>query len=115
MSQYAELPLVYIAAPYSRPDPLQNLHRVIRIASELIDTGLVTPFVPHLTLLWQLVEPRDLAFWYEYDIAILVRCDSVLRLPGMSIGADEEVLVAQRLSLPVFTDTAALCAWASHR
>src|SRR5262245_39762275 len=79
---YSDRPLVYLAGPYTRPDPVENTHTVIRLASELVDEGLVTPVVPHLTLLWHLVSPRPLEFWYEYDVAILGRCDAVFRIVG---------------------------------
>src|SRR5580704_17897169 len=46
-TKYWGRPLVYLAAPYSVPDPVTNTHRVIRQATELIDAGCVTPFVPH--------------------------------------------------------------------
>jgi hypothetical protein len=109
---YEDRPLIYIAAPYTRPDPVKNTNEAIRVASELVDEGLVTPFVPHLTLLWHLVDPHPLDFWYEYDVATLARCDAVLRLPGDSTGADKETAYAETKGLPVFTDRADLSKWA---
>ncbi|MFF7339781.1 DUF4406 domain-containing protein [Streptomyces sp. NPDC008163] len=35
---------------------------------------------------------------------LLARCDAVLRLPGESAGADEDVAVARRRGLPVYHD-----------
>ncbi len=112
---YENRPLVYIAGPYTHPDPVQNTHEVIRVAAELVDKGLVTPFVPHLTLLWHLVDPRPLDFWYEYDVAMLARCDALLRLPGDSTGADREVAFAKERGLPVFTKQDELAEWAENR
>ncbi|MER5952048.1 DUF4406 domain-containing protein [Streptomyces sp. NPDC001904] len=37
---------------------------------------------------------------------LLARCDAVLRLPGESAGADQDVAVARRRGLPVFHDVA---------
>jgi len=85
---------------------------VIAFASELIDEGLVTPFVPHLTLFWHAVRPRPLEFWYAYDVALLRRCDALYRLPGASTGADAEVVYAEALGIPVITDRDALREWA---
>jgi hypothetical protein len=34
---------------------------------------------------------------------LLEHCDAVLRLPGESTGADQDVAIAQRRGLPVFT------------
>jgi hypothetical protein len=35
---------------------------------------------------------------------LLQHCDAVLRLPGDSVGADQDVATAQRLGLPVYHD-----------
>lgn len=112
---YIQRPVVYIAGPYTRPDPVENTHDTLRLATELIDEGLVTPLVPHLTLLWHLVVPRSLEFWYEYDIAILARCDALYRIAGESQGADREVDFARENAIPVFTDRATLRDWAKSR
>src|SRR4051794_28243832 len=101
---YDARPLVYVAGPYSHDDPVLNTNRVISFASELVDEGLVTPVVPHLTLLWHIVRPRPLEFWYAYDVALLRRCDALFRLSGASTGADMEVEYANEHGLPVFTD-----------
>ena len=111
-TQYVDLPLVYVAGPYTRPDPVENSHLTIKAADELIADGVVTPVVPHLTLMWHLVSPKPLEFWYAYDLAMLARCDAVFRLPGESTGADREVEFAAGLSKPVFDDKAALYEWA---
>ena len=34
-------PLVYIAGPYTKPDPVKNTHRMIQIADRLMDLGVV--------------------------------------------------------------------------
>jgi len=114
VSDYAHRPLVYVAGPYTLPDPVENAHHAIRFASELLDEGLVTPFVPHLTLLWHLVAPRDVDFWYDYDIAMLAKCDAIFRLPGESVGADREVNYARDEGLPVFEDIGELRGWAKR-
>jgi hypothetical protein len=111
----SDLPLVYLAGPYSDPDPVENTHAVIKIATRLYETGLVAPVVPHLTLLWHLVEPKPKDFWYGYDMHVLRRCDAVLRVVGSSPGAEAEVLEAKRIGLSVFDDEGSLLAWASAR
>jgi hypothetical protein len=93
-------PLVYIAGPYTHPDPLVNTRRMIRVADALLRLP-VTPFVPHLSLAWQLVRPRSYHFWLAYDLQLLVRSDAVLRVPGDSMGADAEVTQARQLRIPV--------------
>jgi len=110
--EYLDRPLVYVAAPYTRPDPVENTHRLIKAVDELIDDGLVTPMAPHLTLLWHLVSPRPLEFWYAYDLATLVRCDALYRVVGESSGADREVAFALDRGIPVFYARDELYEWA---
>ena len=110
---YVERPLVYLAGPYSHPDPVANTNAVVALASELIDEGFVTPVVPHLTLLWHAISPRPLEFWYAYDVALLRRCDAMLRIPGASSGADMEVTFAEAHGIPVFYNRDELAAWAA--
>lgn len=92
-------PLLYIAAPYTNPDPVENTHRVIRVADVIYNGTVWVPVVPHLSLLWHLVVPHRTEFWYSYDLHLLAACDAWLRLPGMSEGADKEEIEAKRLRL----------------
>ena len=105
-------PLVYVAGPYMSPDPVVNTHNTIKVADRLNEEGTVTCFVPHLTLLWHIVCPHgannDQTYWYEYDLTMLGRCDAVLRLPGVSTGADAEVVFATDRHIPVFNDETSL-------
>ena len=96
----AESTMVYIAAPYSHPDPVENTHVVCRIADALLAAGYV-PVLPHLTLLWHLVSPKPYDTWIAYDRELLKRCDLVLRVPGHSPGATDECLLATALNIPV--------------
>lgn len=55
--------------------------------------------------------PGDAAFdAYQYPVAhrLLARCDAVLRIPGASRGADQDVALARQLGLPVYFDVDAL-------
>lgn len=108
-------PMVYVAGPYTHPDPIENTHKTIAIADDLNATGLVTCIVPHLTLLWHMVSPHEEGYWYDYDLASLRRCDALLRLPGESSGADKEVRYARIYDIPVFFDKAGLLEWAPHQ
>lgn len=105
-------PLVYVAGPYTYGDPVLNTRRAINAAEGLLRNGLVTPVVPHLSMFWHLVHPRDLDWWYDYDVALLARCDALFRLAGESIGADREVAFAAERSIPTFTDAGPLESWA---
>lgn len=100
MNKVIKQPLIYIAGPYSHPDPAANTRRMIKVAEALLRLN-VTPLVPHLCLVWQLVRPRPYQFWLEYDLQLLLRADAVLRVPGRSEGADAEVTHARQLRIPV--------------
>jgi hypothetical protein len=45
-------------------------------------------------------------FLYPVASRLLERCDAVLRVPGASKGADEDVRIARERGLPVFFDIA---------
>jgi|ERR1035437_1100762 hypothetical protein len=109
---HVDRPLVYVAGPYSHPDPVENSHMAIHVADKVEATGLVTPVIPHLSLMWHMVIPHDVDFWYSLDIAVLARCDALLRFPGASTGADDEVAFAEDNDIPVFYAQEDLIAWA---
>lgn len=92
---------VYIAGPYTKGDVAVNVHNAIHVANDLADLGFA-PFVPHFTHFWHLLFPRAYEFWLDLDSQFLPHCDAVLRIPGVSSGADKEVTLALRLGIPVF-------------
>lgn len=97
--------MVYLASPYTNPEPVQNTRKAIDAWKVLVDAGYL-PFVPHLTLLVQLVYPHEPEFWYALDLDFLERCDVLLRLPGESWGADQEVEFCKKHGIPTFIGTA---------
>ena len=111
-----EIPLVYVAGPYTRPDPIRNTHDAVKWGERINASGLACAMVPHITLLWHAIAPHDdVEYWYALDIAHLARCDAVFRFPGDSSGADREVAFALSRDLPVFTDFDQLLDWARDR
>lgn len=92
---------IYIAGPYTHLDPVVNTRNAILAAEEVVKKGH-TPWIPHLNHLWHMVAPHEPDFWYNYDIAWLSDCDSLLRLPGESVGADREVRLARNLGMHVY-------------
>ena len=111
--QARDKPLVYLAGPYTRPDPVENVHKACKAADEVLAMGMI-PFIPHLTHTYHLVSPKPVEFWYDYDIHMLRRCDVVLRLPGDSTGADREVAEAEGIGIPVVHGLDALKSWGVH-
>ena len=92
---------VYIAGPYSSGDQVLNVRTAVMAADALAELGYV-PFIPHLSMLWHAISPHEYDFWISQDLEWLPVCDCVLRLPGESAGADQEVRFAEWRELPVF-------------
>lgn len=111
---FDERPLCYIAGPYSHPDPVENTHEAIRIAEEIQETGQATAYVPHMSLLWHLIRPHSVDWWYAFDLAFLARCDCLLRIPGESVGADNEIAYAKERHIPVFYTIESLMEWIAN-
>jgi len=99
------LPHIYIAGPYTRPDPVSNTRLAIEVGMGLYKAGVGFPVIPHLSLLTHMVVPNDdVNFWYDFDLHLLARCDALLRIPGYSLGADEEERFARDdLGIPVYS------------
>jgi hypothetical protein len=112
MKAHIERPLVYIAGPYSG-EAVGNTHNAIKVAERLEQTGLITACVPHLNMLWDFLHQHSNEFWYDFDLAFLVRCDALLRMPGQSVGADDEVDFAEHNGIQVFYDENEVIVWAT--
>lgn len=94
-------PLVYIAGPYTLPDPVTNVRRAVEVA-EHIEGHECAVFVPHLSMLWDLISPAPVDDWYARDLRVLDHCDALVRFAGDSFGADREVVYADQLGIPTF-------------
>jgi len=105
---------VYVAGPIG----LNDEGRTGRVAcamdagEELRRAGLF-PFIPHALVHWDAIAAHSYECWMRYDDAWLRVCDALLRLPGMSPGADREVVVALELGIPVFAEIADVVKWAA--
>lgn len=109
-------PLVYIAGPYTKPDPVTNTRNACLVADELDALG-VAVIVPHLSMLWHTISPQPIETWYRRDLAVLEHCNAVVCLPGESSGADAEVAHARSLGLSIFSwpaDRHLFGAWAAE-
>ena len=91
---------VYVSGPYSK-HMVDGTRNAIFAAEELRKAGYL-PFVPHLSLLWDLILPSPYEEWMKYDMDWVRECDCLLRLPGESPGADREVILAHKIGIPVF-------------
>jgi hypothetical protein len=113
--------LVYIAGPISRPDPIMNTRAAVLLYRRMIVDDVVTPFCPHLSILVPLVaggggdsgavDGHD--FWLPHDFEVINNCHALFRMPGESFGADQEVVYAAEIGIPVFTIIDDLYEWAA--
>lgn len=96
-------PLVGIASPYTTPDPITNIRLGARFATALwtCSNGDLVPVLPNANLVWDMIAPLPYEAWLAITMAVIVRCDAIVRLPGESSGADLEVERAESLGIPV--------------
>ncbi len=103
--------LVYLAAPYSHPDPevrLSRLEGINQAASFLMRQGLhiYSPISHSHPIALAGGLPTGWDFWEGYDTAVLSVCRAfaVLKLPGweFSTGVAGETKIATRLQLPMY-------------
>ena len=101
--------MIYLASPYSHPDPAireQRYHAACRATAALLRIGhtVFSPIV-HSHPLASLGLPTDWKFWARFDRDHLERCDEVwvLTLDGWreSVGVREEIRIARQLGRPV--------------
>ena len=101
-------PKVYVAGPYSHPDPVENIRNAVLIGDRLLSRGFC-PFIPHLTGTWHMLCPRKYQEWLDYDNQWIPVCDAIYRLPGASNGADLEIKLAVSLGIPIFYSMDEIC------
>lgn len=98
-------PLIYVSGPMAGAPGSSytgNIRLGIDVANDLERHG-AHPYVPHTNALWGIVYPgKDYKTIIERDLAFVEACDALVRIPGESKGADEEVAHARKLGIPVF-------------
>jgi len=81
--------LLYLASPYSSPDPLIQKTRFLlveQVTAQLIEQGyfIYSPIVHCHALAERYALPTDFAFWKSYNIDMIRRADQflILDIPG---------------------------------
>lgn len=92
---------IYIAGPYTGGDVAQNVRNAIEAANVLIENGFA-PYVPHLSHFQHMLYPQEYEKWMEIDLVWVDTCDALVRLPGLSPGADREVEFATKIGIGVY-------------
>lgn len=95
--------IIYIASPYTVGDTADNVRVQMDAAHRILDLGHC-PIAPLLSHFLHLHRHRHYQDWIAMDLAIIPRCDALLRLPGESKGADGEVEHAINNGVKVFKD-----------
>lgn len=95
--------LIYVSGPITLGATAHHVHDALRAAEYLIALGH-NVMVPQLTHLWDVASPKPWVYWLKNDLALVKRCDALLRLPGESLGAEAETKAALENKIPVYTD-----------
>lgn len=93
--------IIYVSSPFSLGDQFVNVRNACLAGDKLLEKGHI-PFIPHLTAFWHAISPKSWEEWLRIDTALLSMCDGLLRLDGISRGADMEVALALRLCIMVY-------------
>jgi hypothetical protein len=101
--------LIYLATPYSHPDPAMREGRYLmacKAASALLQQGLhVFSPIAHTHQIAQYGLPTGWDFWESYDRLYLDRCDAlyVLKMDGWeeSVGVQAEIRIMEEMGKPV--------------
>lgn len=98
--------VVYVAGPYGdeKPEHVRkaNLEMAVETGREVMKRGHV-PVIPHLNIASLTHKNRKLGL--ACSMAVMMKCDVVLRIPGLSEGADEEVRRARKMGKTVIIST----------
>lgn len=95
---------IYVAGPLSTGDYTKICHNVTNAmaqANKIMEMGGY-PYLPHLSHYFNLHHAHSWEEWMALDKVYLKACDALLRLPGESRGADQEVKWAAEFGIPVY-------------
>lgn len=103
----------YVAGPYTLGDPEKNTYIALDAADDVLERFWpdMMPIVPHLSHWWNGRTKYSYDFWIDYTLEQARRCDVILRLPGLSKGADGEVELFREKGKPVVYSMHELGAW----
>lgn len=94
---------VFISSPYQKGGIEQNLQVQIDAANDLINLGFnPLPLNLYCHPIQSKYPRKRYHDWIELTNEWVEKCDCLLRLPGISEGADGEVKRAEELGIPVF-------------
>lgn len=92
---------VYISSPYSFGNQADNVRVSLIVAEKARELGYL-PVLPLLSHFWHFAFPHPYDYWMDMDLEMVEDSDYLIRIPGESIGADDEVSRALALGIRVF-------------
>ena len=100
---------IYVAGPYSGPDPIvreRNVERAMAAGLAMLEAGHY-PFIPHLLHFfdaWATGQGRSVPYetYLQWDAEFLAGCEGLLYL-GASPGAERELELAVQLGKPILS------------
>jgi len=102
--------IIYLASPYTDPDPAIMEQRYLVVAKSIADLTLqghlvFSPIVQFHSIAVAFDLPKNFGFYQKFNMAMLSRCDelAVLRLPGWkeSVGVQNEIRMAGIWEMPI--------------
>jgi hypothetical protein len=93
--------LVYLSGPITKGNPKTNFKQSCDAQRILMESGKYAVINPMLTMAHP--DEKEIAWdcWLATDLKIITRVDEVIRLPGLSAGADKECAFACQIGTPV--------------
>ncbi len=113
-------PLVYISSAYTKGDQGLNVRFQMDMFKKLVQMTAM-PVAPLWLHFQHIAHPMPYEFWMDYDKAVILRCDALVRLnvsypeygyfQAESSGADREVAFAKEIGVPVLFNLQDLDTW----
>lgn len=103
-------PLIYLAIPYTHPDPevrRQRFRIANQVAGRLMSRGdlVFSPISMSVPIAEDAGLSGEWAYWAKFDRALLERCQKVVvvDIEGLaeSVGVQAELAIARELGLPI--------------
>jgi len=96
-------PLIYVAGYFSA-NPMHGTANAMLAFKTLLAAGWL-PYVPHASIVLDMLSPAPPEFWYEYDLGVLQRCDFMYVCPDEatkhSTGVTDEILFCTKNDIPI--------------
>jgi len=97
-------PVIYVAGYFSA-NPMHGTRNAMIAFEALLEAGWL-PFVPHASIVLDMLSPHTPDFWYEYDMGMLERCDAMYVCPDAltkeSTGVAKEIGFCTEHDIPIF-------------